>query len=85
MIFSFKMALHFKLSIFVLLCFSSLFAVEKIDCIDPEGEYDQRCIYVAIGDVKGINLFVVETGMSLVRKNALPNEDFYVSPNGRIV
>ncbi|HQB65278.1 MAG TPA: hypothetical protein PK616_05270, partial [Fibrobacteraceae bacterium] len=78
MIFSFKMALHFKLSIFVLLCFSSLFAVEKIDCIDPEGEYDQRCIYVAIGDVKGINLFVVETGMSLVRKNALPNEDFYV-------
>ena len=79
MSFSTKISFHVVISIFAFLCVSSLFAAEKINCIDPDGvTYDPRCIYVAVDDNRGINLFVVEEGKDLIRKNALPNKDFYV-------
>lgn len=77
--FSTKISFHVLISIFAFLCVSNLFAAEKINCIDPDGgTYDPRCLYVAVDDNRGINLYIVEDGKDLIRKNALPNEDFYV-------
>lgn len=75
----FKIRIHLKMSIlFAFLCVSNLFAVEQIDCINPDGDFDSRCLYAAVGDAKGLRLFVVSDGMDLIFDNALENTDFYV-------
>ena len=73
-----RIVFNFNVSILFALCFSNLFAAEKIDCINPTGKFDQRCVYFSVDVTKGLRLFVVNEGDPLSFDYALSNQNFYV-------
>ena len=62
-----------------MLCLSTgVLATEDVDCINYSESPDVRCKYYRIWDVRGSQLYVVPPEAALIKKNAIPNAEFYI-------